>query len=268
MMNRLRVSASETLVTARFLANIARPRRPLFLLSHMRSYSSLLCHILNTNPDIDGYGELEISYRSPIDLISMRYGVALSTRERLAGQYVLDKLLHRRFELADAIVQLPTAKFMLSIREPEASVRSIVAMGRQRSAKDWKADPQRAAQHYTRRIDDLCAFVERRSDVLAFPADAVTTHPETFLAGLTEWLDLDEPLRPQYRTGRQTGTAGFGDTSAQISSGTINVDRPKHDVELPPDLVDEIWAKYESGMARVLGAADHVLCPEAMAVRS
>ena len=41
--------------------------RILFVLSHMRSGSSLLTHILNTNNEIIGYGETHIKYSSELD---------------------------------------------------------------------------------------------------------------------------------------------------------------------------------------------------------
>ncbi|MDY7013544.1 MAG: sulfotransferase family protein, partial [Cyanobacteriota bacterium] len=44
-----------------------QPYRVLFILSHMRSGSSLLTHILNSNPEIIGYGETHLQYSSEAD---------------------------------------------------------------------------------------------------------------------------------------------------------------------------------------------------------
>jgi len=44
-----------------------QPYRILLILSHMRSGSSLLTHLLNSNPEIIGYGETHIQYASEQD---------------------------------------------------------------------------------------------------------------------------------------------------------------------------------------------------------
>jgi hypothetical protein len=59
------------------LATHARPfaRRHLFLLGHMRSYSSVLSHILGSHPQIDGYCETHIKYRTRLDLWRLHHRV-------------------------------------------------------------------------------------------------------------------------------------------------------------------------------------------------
>ncbi len=42
-------------------------RKMLFVCGHMRSGSSLLLHILNTNPEVLGFGEMHIKYHSEKD---------------------------------------------------------------------------------------------------------------------------------------------------------------------------------------------------------
>jgi hypothetical protein len=51
------------------VASLLAPRKSLFVLGHMRSYSSLLCHILGSHPQIDGYCETHIKYRTRFDLL-------------------------------------------------------------------------------------------------------------------------------------------------------------------------------------------------------
>ena len=40
----------------------------IFLLSHMRAYTSLAGHILGSHPEINGYYEMHISYENPVAL--------------------------------------------------------------------------------------------------------------------------------------------------------------------------------------------------------
>src|SRR5688572_27511814 len=72
-----------------------RKRRSLLLvLSHMRSYSSVLSHVLGSHPEIDGYCETHIRYRLSLDVHRLGWKVRALTGEPLSGRFVLDKVLH------------------------------------------------------------------------------------------------------------------------------------------------------------------------------
>ena len=52
------------------------------------------------------------------------------------------------------------------------------------------ADPERACDHYIRRLEGCAEIVGKRPDILVFPTDALINDTATFLSGLTEWLEL------------------------------------------------------------------------------
>ena len=211
---------------------------------------------------MDGYGELAIPYRTPLDLVNMRYQISLTTGHRLQGRYALDKVLHPTVEFSDAILTSPSSTVMIGIREPDASVRSIRAMGLSKTKPDWKADPKRACGHYTRRLDFCVRAVGKRPDTLVFPTDALLNDTATFLSGLTQWLGLSEPLRVDYEVGSMTGRAGFGDTSARIATGSLTRERSTHDVDIPRGLLDKAWDAYDRTLDLLFARADRVLCPD------
>ena len=66
---------------------VSSARRYLFVLGHMRSYSSLLCHILGSHPQINGYCETHVKYRSRFDLLRLRSRVVKLTGEPLQSDY-------------------------------------------------------------------------------------------------------------------------------------------------------------------------------------
>ena len=103
-------------------------RRYLFVLGHMRSYSSLLCHILGSHPQIDGYCETHVKYRTRFDLLRLRSRVVKLTGEPLSGRYVLDKVLHN-YPLASSILRSPNTLSIVLVRRPVPTVQSIVNMG-------------------------------------------------------------------------------------------------------------------------------------------
>ncbi len=117
----------------------AAPRGHLFVFGHMRSYSSLLCHILGSHPEIDGYCETHIKYRWYLDLVRLRRRVVKLTGEPLRGRYVLDKVLHD-YPLAASILRSPGARGIVLLRRPKATVRSIMNMGQRYSDVAWYRD--------------------------------------------------------------------------------------------------------------------------------
>lgn len=250
----------QTLSAAKHLANVGRPRQPLFLLSHTRSYSSLLCHILNSNAAIDGYGELWIDYRSTLDLFALRHKIVVTTGRPLQGRYTLDKLLHNKLDVCDDVLLSPGTRVMIGIREPEGTVRSNVEAGRAPNAPQWKRTPEAATNHYVKRLEALVKIAERRADVVAYPMDALVNDTDTFLAGLTDWLDLDIPLTSTYDVGPKTGTPVFGDTSDNIRAGSVRPIRQKHEVEIPDRQLDQLWTAYDRAMTRLTRLCDVSLC--------
>ena len=71
-----------------------------FLVSHMRSYSSLLGHLLAETHAVDGYSELHQTYESDLDLLRMAIDVQATHSEEIQGSYLFDKLLHRAYTVA------------------------------------------------------------------------------------------------------------------------------------------------------------------------
>src|SRR5258707_13269189 len=68
-------------------------RRTLFLLGHMRSYSSVLSHVLGSHPQINGYCETHTKYRTYFDLWKLHRRGRKLTGEAATRDYVLDKML-------------------------------------------------------------------------------------------------------------------------------------------------------------------------------
>jgi hypothetical protein len=114
-------------------------RRYLFVLGHMRSYSSLLCHILGSHPQIDGYCETHIKYRTRLDLLRLRSRVVKLTGEPLRGRYVLEKMLHN-YAFAPSILRSPRTFALVLVRQPIPAVQSIVNMGLHYGAVAWHRD--------------------------------------------------------------------------------------------------------------------------------
>jgi hypothetical protein len=206
-------------------------RRYLFVLGHMRSYSSLLCHILGSHPQIDGYCETHVKYRTRLDLMRLRSRVVKLTGEPLRGRYVLEKMLHN-YAFAPSILRSPRTFAIVLIRQPVSAVQSIVNMGLHYGAVAWHRDLDVVVRYYEERLAMLVRLAdELRGRVMFMEAEALLSQTSDVLEGIGRLLDLGEPLRSDYRRFAHTGEGGFGDPSETITTGRVS--NAAHELRTP-----------------------------------
>ena len=238
---------------------MVKRRRYVFLLSHMRSYSSLIGHLLGSNPEIAGYTETHHSYKSDLDLVELALKIYHTNERRLDGEILFDKVLHGNYEFSDSILKRKDVDLLFVIREPLSTVRSTVAMARRRKKPDWKGNPEKVGSYYSRRVGQLVELAGRPHNNSAFLlADDLMSRTDAVLENLGQFLKLDTPLTPNYNTFEFTGKPTYGDPGRHISSGEIVKDRDKHeDIEIGPETTESIKAAYERGVEE-LGRRCHI----------
>lgn len=229
----------------------------IFLLSHMRAYTSLAGHILGSHPQINGYYEMHLGYEdaSALDrqLELYRQGDALKPNSR----YLFDKLLHNDYVLKPERLGRADIKILVSLAEPAHTIRSIVHLFAQKPDPDLYASPVAAAKYYVERVRALAGFC-RTSDwpYFYFDAELWQRAPERLLPRLTEWLELDSPLSERYEVFSQTGRARRGDTSERMRSGGIDKARSDYShVVIPEAVLDEAREAYRECREEIVGRA-------------
>lgn len=234
------------------------PEKPryLFLLSHMRSYSSLLSHVLGSSPDIDGYSEMHVRYRNKLDLWRLQHRVRQATGAPLTGRWVLDKILHNYIRPPDRLLAENQVRALIFLREPESAMRSILTLA-QRNEQDRRIHtPQFVCDYYVSRLHRLRADGERLGmRALYFDAELLVRQPDKLLGFLHNWLELGSPLDSHYHLFPKSGEAGFGDPSANICSGQILGDASStiaDDVHIPTLMLAEAKAAYQRCRASLL----------------
>ena len=237
------------------------PHARIFLLSHMRAFTSLAGHVLGSHPQINGYYEMHISYEdaSALDrqLEVFRQGDVLKADSR----YLFDKLLHNDDVLKPERLGLADIKILVALAEPAHTIKSIVHLFRQKPDPDLYASPVEAAKYYVERVRALAEFC-RTTDwpYTYFDAELLVRAPEQLLPRLTDWLELESPLSERYEVFSQTGKARRGDTSERVRSGRI--DRVRSDyshVVIPEGVLRAAQAAYrECREAMIAGAVDSV----------
>ena len=219
-----------------------RARGYIFVVSHMRSFSSLLCHILGSHPEIAGYAEMHQSYDGRSDLHQLARKVQDATETPTEGRYVLDKMLHGDQYIAPAVLGRPDVKVLFLVRNADDTIKSILNLTHSFGAA--YVNPGDAGHYYVTRLLELehyGALLGRNA--VYVDAESLLGDTQAVLDGLARWLELSEPLSASYRTFRFTGTKGYGDPSEHIKAGKIIVeaeDRHRGYVHVPiPETIME-----------------------------
>ena len=233
----------------------------IFLLSHMRAYTSLAGHILGSHPRINGYYEMHLGYEDAAaldrQLEAFRHDEALKPGSR----YLFDKLLHNDYALKPERLGRADIKILVALAEPAHTIRSIVYLFRQKPDPDLYASPVAAANYYIERVRALAGFC-RTTDwpYSYFDAELLQRAPERLLPRLTAWLELDSPLSERYEVFSQTGKARRGDTSERVRSGRIDRARSDYsEVAIPEDVLKAAAEAYRECREEIAARAADAL---------
>ncbi|MDP1532854.1 MAG: hypothetical protein Q8L92_04665, partial [Rubrivivax sp.] len=127
----------------------------LLLLSHMRSYSSLLAQLLGGAPEVEGYGETQLRYRTPLDLWRLRHTIRRATGQPLRGRWLLDKVLHNRIHPIERWVKAERVRAIIFLRQPGETLRSLLTLADSHGGGEPLSDPQKCCDYYVSRLHRL-----------------------------------------------------------------------------------------------------------------
>ena len=213
-----------------------------FILSHMRSGSTLLNHILMSHPEILGCGESNAYYDKAKDLAKLRLRTYVYHKHLFKPhRYVVDQINHNKFIRDVNFVNHPRIKKIFLIREPEASISSMVEV----LGRFYGTTLSQAINHYLDRISGLSEFVinlkEKKSAVFLTYSQLVEK-PDTILMSLKDFLDLQTNLSAKYSIFSFTGKRG--DPGSTIQLGCICKERNSHQIQIPPNEKDRVKSEY------------------------
>ncbi|BCB26004.1 hypothetical protein SKTS_08900 [Sulfurimicrobium lacus] len=233
----------------------------IFLLSHMRAFTTLAGHILGSHPQINGYYEMHISYEDASALDRQLDVFRESDALKANSHYLFDKLLHNDYLLKPEQLGPANTKILISLLEPKHTIKSIVHLFAQKEIDDLYASPVEAANYYIARVQALADFGRTASQpYYYFDAELFQRAPEVLLARLSDWLELDSPLSERYEIFSHTGKTRKGDSSERIRSGSI--DRTPVDyshIAIPEDVLRKAKEVYRECRKEIIrNAADSV----------
>jgi hypothetical protein len=223
------------------------PLRHLLILGHMRSASTLLVHLLNSNREIAGFGEAHTSLMNKRDLDKLTARVKWTLHQPiLRERYILDKILHDRYEIAPDILASSTTYSIFLLREARPTLSSItrqfVAAKSPKTLVDHEA-------YYCKRLASLPVLAQRIGDparaLLLLERDLMDRTSETF-AALQRFLGTRDPFTEHYKLTPVTGTRIIGDSSEHIKAGTIERNRPAEHPDFPDEVIRRCDEAYRT----------------------
>lgn len=224
--------------------------RAVLVLSHLRSGSTLLCHLLNGHPRICGYGESFTCYRGPEDFLELVTRIArVQRRLRVSEEVFVDKLLYHELLPQPELLDDRRVFRLFLLREPHGTLSSTsarVAVLRAGAAGS-RSYVEALARYYRQRLAELAGYARGRSDTARsffLTHDQLLHRTAEVFAGLERWLDLPEPLSETYPLLRTTGRAA-GDRSPQIRAGRILRDYERHAADVPAEIEAAAAAAFE-----------------------
>lgn len=222
--------------------------RYLFVLAHPRSGSTVISHVLQSHPDIVGFGEHHVGYEDEADLAGLATRNAWFDRSPdTTYPYTMDKIVWNHHGLADPVLSHPDTRFVFLVREPAATLESY-----RRMFAEMTTD-ERRLESYQKRLDGLIDLAERIDDperCALITYDDLTDRTGEVLASLTSWLEVSPPLSRDYDLNRKSGSQSWGDPSEHIKAGTIiTVDRDLSALDI--DVLDRANKLYREACERL-----------------
>ena len=237
----------------RALSQREKPIKYLFVISPMRSGSSLLTNILNGHPSIAGYGENHVSYSSPEDLS------CLAARTRVlepsfmgSEEFIMDKMVWN-YQISDEVLSAADSNFIFLLRNPADTFKSMGRLAdsnpQSQGFKRWRVRKNCLA-YYQKRLADMAHLAERVNDperCLLLEYESLMNVTKPTLQALEQFLGLEQPLSEEYPVSRSTGNFRYGDGSSNIRAGKIirKVNMASSQVESPEVIeAQKTYARY------------------------
>lgn len=199
---------------------VSRPKA-LLILGHMRSGSSLLLHLLMTNPEVSAVGERNVAYATTSDLARLAVATRLGHPAPLRPlRYVADQVNHNKFTPNVALLQDARVRVLFLLRAAQPTIESILDLSKRYYDQSWSVS--RAVDYYVERLEGLMHIAARLSNpaqaaVLSY--EALLEQPQVSLEALRLFLGLRQPFTTTYSTYAFTGSRG--DPGPNIAAGKI-----------------------------------------------
>lgn len=235
-------------------AAILVPKKHIFLLSHMRAYTSLFGHIMGSNPAICGYYEMHIGYYSWKSPIRQKLLYFQQESPKPGFSCMFDKILHNEHSVSPNVLNSSRARTIFCLRQPQDVIPSILKLYQDIDPAHEFNSEAFATQYYIKRLAVLEAIAESlEQNFFYFDADSLKLHSGECLSSLSDWLQLRTPLSDTYALQRHTSKERYGDSSESLRAGHIRKETSQYRDWLPQeDLMQQAHSAYHDARSTMI----------------
>lgn len=223
-----------------------KPYEKIILLSHMRSRTSVLSHVIGGHKEISGYYEQHLDHKKSYLKEKIKVNLLTDKELKSDSKYFYDKVLHSRLDP----LSLSSYRVIVMVREPESSIKSIMALGEKAGSK-W-SDMLVAVTYYQSRLSDiLCLLKSNQTVPFCFiTSEHFVDNTEECLKTISDFIDV-KGLSPDYEVREQTSTRFAGDPSENIHTGRVIKTKGHDDIVLDKDLLSASNIVYQDFIEQV-----------------
>ena len=208
----------EIVPRVRKTAAILLPKTHIFLLSHMRAYTSLFGHIMGSNPAICGYYEMHIGYHSWKSPIRQKLLYFRQETAKPGFTCMFDKILHNEHNVALDVLNSRRARNLFCLRRPQDVIPSILKLYRDIDPAHEFNSEAFATRYYVDRLamlNNMAEHIER--GFFYFDAESLKLRSGECL-GRCLCLGV-RPAGAGMCDRRGAHLAGFGQVDSALGSG-------------------------------------------------
>ena len=160
---------------------------------------------------------------------------------------MFDKLLHDYCVVAPEILARPSTQSIFMLRGPEKTIKSIVGLYQKIDPTHEYAQVEGATAYYINRIKELAELAKSfPNNFYYLDAEDLIEHSTETLQALSKWINLSEPLKPEYQLFNKTGAPQAGDPSDLMNTGHINKKQHNYtNITLPNSLLAQAEEAYK-----------------------
>lgn len=174
-------------------------------MSHMRSRSTLLNHLILAQNNFHSLGESNKIYSSNYDLFKMRLKSRLKSTTILPLRSAFIDQINHNEKTPNPELIYKGGKAIFLVRNPLETFESIRLLTKN-YYQEWQH--KRIEDYYLQRLNFLIKLKKKHPNCMAINSDDLINDSATSLKNLSQFLELSQPLTANYPTQYFTGVSG------------------------------------------------------------
>ena len=230
------------------------PDKPcIFLLSYMRSGSTLLSNLITSSDEICGFGETAIRYSvdNSYELLLDKLSASSAGASLQGASFLFDKILHNHLGFPFYHPRFQNSRYLILLRHPAYALSSMMKMPRYGNVSSASVRLNINQDYLFSRLCALeFAMATYSFDFMVLSYESLVSDSSLVLERVSSFVGLSEVLSQDYVVDVNKMTWGVGDASDKIKEGRILPARTLEGQDLPP-VPDRIMRVYDRLMGRI-----------------